>query len=68
MLDPATLVPGLIFGSIGFGFFIYGKRQSMFVPIFTGMVLMALPYLVTNPALLIGAALVLICLPFFVRF
>ena len=68
MPDPATLVWGLIFGSIGLGFFVYGKRQKMFLPIFAGMALMALPYFVSDLLFMILAGVVLAALPFVIRF
>ena len=32
MDNTAVLLWGLLFGSIGFGFFLYGKRQKTVVP------------------------------------
>ncbi len=61
------LVWGMIFGSIGFGFFIYGKKQSAIVPLFTGIVLMAFPYFISDIYLLVTVGLILISLPYFFR-
>jgi hypothetical protein len=44
----ANLIGGLLFGSIGFVAFIYGKRMHVWKPMFLGLVLMAYPYFVTN--------------------
>ena len=48
----ANLVGGLIFGSIGFVAFTYGKRMSLWGPIFLGLALMVYPYFVSNDLVL----------------
>jgi hypothetical protein len=44
----ANLIGGLLFGSIGFVAFIYGKRMHVWKPMFLGLALMAYPYFVQN--------------------
>jgi len=44
----ANLIGGLVFGSIGFVAFIYGKRMQVWKPMFIGLALMAYPYFVEN--------------------
>jgi hypothetical protein len=44
----ANLLGGLVFGSIGFVAFIYGKRMHIWKPMFLGLALMAYPYFVEN--------------------
>ena len=58
---------GLLFGSVGFGFFIYGKKQKAFVPLVCGLVLMVIPYFISNTILLVAIGVALIALPYFVR-
>jgi len=55
----AQLVWGMLFGAIGLGYFIYGKRQSALLPLLCGIGLMVFPYFVSGTLwmLLIGAAL-----------
>lgn len=55
----AELVAGLLFGSIGFVAFAYGKRRALWRPMFTGLALMAYPYFASGTVALfgIGAAL-----------
>jgi hypothetical protein len=67
MMDPSTIIWGIIFGSIGMGFFIYGKKQQVFIPIASGIGLMIIPYFVANIYILILIGLVLIALPYFLR-
>lgn len=63
----AWLLWGLLFGSIGLGYFIYGKKQRAVVPLICGLVLMAYPYFVTNLVLLVGIGAVLCAIPYFLR-
>ncbi|HWG10253.1 MAG TPA: hypothetical protein VN693_02015 [Rhodanobacteraceae bacterium] len=67
-MSTATLLWGLLFGSIGVGFFIYGKRQSMIVPLVCGVALMVYPYFVSNVWLLLLIGLVLMAIPYFLRY
>jgi hypothetical protein len=45
-LSPVNLIGNLLFSSIGFVAFIYGKRQSLWRPMFGGLGLMAMTYFV----------------------
>jgi hypothetical protein len=57
----------LLFGSIGLGYFIYGKKQKAAVPLFCGLALMIFPYLVSNVLLLVGIGILLAAIPYFLR-
>ena len=67
LLDTSSLLWGLLFGSIGLGFFVYGRRQKRVVPLACGVVLMIFPYFVSNTILLVILGLALIAIPYFVR-
>jgi hypothetical protein len=67
VLNASTLWWGLLFGSIGLGYFIYGKKQQAIVPLVCGIALMAFPYFVSGTAWLIVVGVVLIAIPRFVR-
>jgi hypothetical protein len=54
----ANLIGGLIFGSIGFVAFIYGKRMHVWKPMFLGLALMAYPYFVENDIALFAIGVV----------
>ena len=54
----ANLIGGLLFGSIGFVAFIYGKRMHVWKPMFLGLALMAYPYFVTNDIVLFAIGVV----------
>ncbi len=49
----ANLIGGLIFGSIGFVAFIYGKRMHLWKPMLLGIALMVYPYFVNNDKIMI---------------
>jgi predicted membrane protein len=66
-VDTSAVLWGLLFGSIGLGFFIYGKRQRAVVPLVCGLILMICPYLVSNTILLVALGLVLVAVPYFFR-
>lgn len=63
MIDTWVLVFGLIFGSIGLGYFIYGKKQSNNVVRFSGLVLMVYPYFIDNKYAILAVGLILMALP-----
>ena len=58
---------GLLFGSIGLGYFIYGKQQKAVVPLICGVLLIVFPYFVSNALLLVAIGVVLTAIPYFVR-
>lgn len=55
----ANLFAGLLFGSVGFAAFVYGKKQATWQPMILGVMLMVYPYFIETTWLLyvIGAAL-----------
>jgi hypothetical protein len=67
MSGSSVLVWGVLFGSVGMGFFIYGRRQRAVVPLVAGLALMVVPYFVPNVYLLLLVGCALIALPYFVR-
>lgn len=67
MPSPATLLWGMLFGAIGVGYFIYGKRQSMIVPLACGIALMAFPWFVSSALWTVIIGVVLMAVPYFVR-
>ncbi len=66
-MDTSSLLWGLLFGSIGLGFFVYGRRQKMVVPLACGVALMVFPYFISNTALLVILGVALVAIPYFVR-
>lgn len=67
-MNTSWLLCGLLLGSIGLGFFVYGKRQRAVVPLVCGLALMIFPYFVSNIILLVVIGVALVVVPYFVRF
>ena len=59
MFSISNLLAGLIFGTIGWGAYSYGRKLDLWKPIAIGLSLMIYPYFFSNPVLLwgIGTAL-----------
>lgn len=66
-MNTSSLLWGVLFGSIGLGFFVYGRRQKVVVPLVCGVALMIFPYFVSNTVLLVAVGVVLIAIPYFLR-
>ena len=66
-MDASLLFWGLIFSSIGIGFFVYGKKQQPIVPLLCGLALMIFPYFVSNVIVLVVVGVALMAIPYFVR-
>ena len=64
----AQLLWGLLFSSIGFGYFLYGKKQHAPVPLVCGLVMMAYPYFISNAYLLVAIGVVVGAVPYFIRY
>jgi len=67
MGDPLSLMIGLVFGSIGVGYCIYGKKQSHLVAFLAGLFLIGLPYVIDNNAALILVSLIIMVVPKFFK-
>ena len=66
-MTTSLLLWGLLFGSLGAGYFVYGKKQGAIVPLLCGIALIIFPYFVTNTGLLVAIGVVLAAIPYFVR-
>jgi hypothetical protein len=66
-MDTSTLMWGMILGSIGLGFFLYGKKQKTIVPLISGVGLMVLPYFISNIFILVATGVVFVVLPFILK-
>ena len=67
MESTSVLVWAMVFGAIGLGFFVYGKRQRAAVPFAVGVALFVFPYFVSNVYIMVAVGAVLVALPYFVR-
>ena len=67
MESSATLLWGLFFGSLGLGYFMYGKKQKRLMPFISGLLLMVFPYFISSPVIMVIIGITLIVMPYFVR-
>lgn len=66
-MDMTTLMIGMIAGSFGMGYIVYGKKQARAIPLISGIGLCIIPYFIENIPLLLLACFVLIIAPFLIR-
>jgi len=66
-VDGASLFWGLIFGAIGLGMFVYGRKQRRVVPFACGLGLMVFPYFISDLYLLVAAGAALLLASYFIR-
>ncbi|MDB6086443.1 MAG: hypothetical protein JWN43_4324 [Gammaproteobacteria bacterium] len=66
-MKASVLLWGLLFSSIGLGFFLYGKKQRAVVPLVCGLVLMIYPYFIPNAIAVVVIGVVLTAVPYFFR-
>ena len=66
-MSTSSLLWGLLFGSFGLGFFVYGRKQKAVVPLVCGLILMVYPYFISNTIILVVLGVVLTGIPYFIR-
>ena len=62
-----SLLLGVLFGSFGMGYIVYGKKQRKGIALLSGIALCTFPYFVQNMYLFIVTGILLIVLPFLLR-
>lgn len=66
-MSAAQLLWGVLFSSIGVGYFIYGKKQGSLLPLLCGVALMAYVYFISNVYLLVAIGVLIAAVPYFLR-
>ncbi|MGI2170822.1 hypothetical protein ACROAE_11635 [Shewanella sp. MF05960] len=66
-MDATMMMWSVLFGAIGMGYFVYGKRQRAIVPLCVGMTLCVYPYFVASVTSLLIIGVVLVAIPYFIR-
>ncbi|MFQ5453786.1 MAG: hypothetical protein ACE5D6_06330 [Candidatus Zixiibacteriota bacterium] len=64
----STIIWGVLFGSIGMGYIIYGRKQKKGIALLSGIVLSIFPYFFSNLFVIIFIGIVLMLLPYFIRY
>ncbi|WDZ52277.1 amino acid transport protein [Acinetobacter vivianii] len=67
-MNATQLFLSVIFSSIGLGYFLYGKKQKMTVPLVCGLVLMLFTYFIDSTAIISIIGVILSVVPYFLRF
>jgi hypothetical protein len=67
-MNATSLMIGIFTGAIGVGYFMYGKRQTKFVPLLAGMMLCVYPYFVSSAVWLVVVGAALMAAPFLIDF
>lgn len=68
MGSESSFLWGMVLGSFGLGYFIYGKKQKMIMALICGMALMVYPYFISNAIALVCIGIALLVFPWFVRY
>lgn len=66
-MTEATLLWGVLFSSIGIGYFIYGRRQGKTIPLLCGVALMVYAYFIPNTVALVIIGAIFVAVPYFIR-
>jgi hypothetical protein len=66
-MDTTLLLWGVLFSSIGLGYFLYGKKQNAIVPLLTGIALFIFPYVISDVYVLVLTGTALTAVPYFIR-
>jgi hypothetical protein len=66
-MNEAVLLWGVLFSSIGVGYFIYGRRQGKMIPLLCGLALMVYPYFMPNTTALVIIGTLFTAVPYFIR-
>ncbi len=67
-MDTFTLFAGVILGSLGMGYIVYGRKQKKGLALLSGFVLCGLPYFVSNIFFLLIVSIAFLALPFLVPY
>lgn len=63
----AWLLWGVLFGAIGIGYFVYGRKQHNPIPLWTGVALMVFPYFIDSTYIVVAVGALLVAVPLVIR-
>jgi hypothetical protein len=63
-LDPTYLTLSLLFGALGMGLFLFGKKAQRMPHLMAGVALMTCPYFITNAIAMVSICVILAIVPF----
>jgi hypothetical protein len=65
-MDMTSFIVATFLGTIGFGYFMYGKKSGNMISLGCGLGLMVFPYFITNTIFMLIMGIVLMIVPFVV--
>lgn len=66
-MDTTNLTLSLLFGMVGTGMVIFGRKAGRLVPLGAGLGLLVIPYFIPNAIAMISVCVALCAVPFVVR-
>jgi hypothetical protein len=66
-MDTVSLLLSVLFGALGLGFLVYGRKAGRLVPAVAGLALMIVPYFISNTVMLLSVCIALTAVPFLLR-
>jgi hypothetical protein len=66
-MDTGVVMLSLLFGSVGLGMFMYGRKAGRVIPLGAGAILMILPYFITNLLAMTLVCCALMASPWIIR-
>jgi hypothetical protein len=66
-MDDNLLIVSMLFGTIGLGMLMYGKKAGRLVPLIAGLALMTIPYFIPNLLILSIVCAALTAAPWVLR-
>jgi hypothetical protein len=66
-MDSNQIMISLLFGLIGAGMFMFGKKSGRLVPLCSGLGLMVIPYMIPNPLILLVVCCAITAIPWMLR-
>ena len=66
-MNDSTLFAAVVFSAVGFGYFMYGRKQRRVAPFASGIGLCAIPYMIDSNLMLMGTGAVLLAVPFLIK-
>ncbi|MDB6137173.1 MAG: hypothetical protein JWO94_245 [Verrucomicrobiaceae bacterium] len=67
MTEADNMFISVVFGVIGTGYFVYGKKNARLVPLLAGMALCVFPYFISDTMAILAVGLGLTIGPWFLR-
>lgn len=66
-MDANSLMLSILFGCIGMGMIVYGRKASRMVPAIAGLGLVVIPYFISSLLLMTIVCLAMMALPWVIR-